>query len=742
MVILVSTPSLDFLLFPVPSAAISTPHLPQSLSLELLLLDVVCGDEDHPQEALHCPPSPPSRRRLFYNQKASTPLLPFPSLTRHPSPHTTGARPPSTNLSSPPRQAKLEVETHTPYSQHQNNNGSQSGTTGNTNQPPGQSQSQSNQPPYPLAFTTAQSDASSSFYPHTSTAHYNIGFPYPFYGPVSWIDTAPTDLLESTYSPAKQGTRYHLDVGAYGIPKRGGDVRIAGCDGRGGLPFGVWDRDLGKDRYASVLVGEDAYFVRDNAMGVADGVGGWSKLHKQVAGKVDDSSPSAMFAQHLMHYCSEEVDAATSSIHSEYSSLEEELEEELEDSLEDLTDGLDVLMILERAYEKTMKAHVKPSESPTPSTTSPACDGQNTTLEPSKPNSTHTVTPSQSAELSSSTSTQSSPYEPKPSASVKSTFTSASASTPSLSSEPTPLREGSATALVAILDHAPAPAPLSNPSNRTLQSSATASRVPSSSSSFFYPRPRVFPSSSIPMNLAAHGLGKGNEWNGKVNGNAGAGEEMRAVMRIAHLGDCMGMLIRKDEIVWRTEEMWWNFNTPLQLGPASRTKPQDAKVFTIPVQEDDILVLASDGLSDNLWDEEILDEVVRFRRSFMGSSSSTPGERILGRRTLAGMLSEALCSRARSVSERQGKRRHRPRKSSPSASSSLPSSSSMFGGVKLSSSAPETILECEEDDEVPFARRAREEGRSFSGGKMDDISVLIAVVSPAEMQSPNPATKR
>jgi hypothetical protein len=27
----------------------------------------------------------------------------------------------------------------------------------------------------------------------------------------------------------------------------------------------------------AVQIGEDAYFVRDNAMGVADGVGGWSR---------------------------------------------------------------------------------------------------------------------------------------------------------------------------------------------------------------------------------------------------------------------------------------------------------------------------------------------------------------------------------------------------------------------------------------------------------------------------------
>ena len=173
------------------------------------------------------------------------------------------------------------------------------------------------------------------------------------------------------------------------------------------------------------------------------------------------------------------------------------------------------------------------------------------------------------------------------------------------------------------------------------------------------------------------------------------------------------------------------------------------------MQADDILVLASDGLSDNLWDEDILDEVVRFKRSFMppsdssspaSSSSSSSGvakEGILGRRTLAGMLSEALCSRARAVSERRGK-----------------SSTTMRVSASAPAEGPAGILSGDED-EVPFARRAREQGRAFRGGKLDgecfgfswfcwgvcvfrldadgvlrlfwiDISVLIAVVSPVE----------
>ena len=136
------------------------------------------------------------------------------------------------------------------------------------------------------------------------------------------------------------------------------------------------------------------------------------------------------------------------------------------------------------------------------------------------------------------------------------------------------------------------------------------------------------------------------------------------------------------------------FNTPVQLGPTSSTKPHDARIFTIPVQADDILILASDGLSDNLWDADILDEVVRFRRSFMGTSASqetaTPAPSATFRRsTLAGMLSEALCSRAKRVSETRGLRKSQMEKKSAV------------------------------EADVPFARRAREQGKLFEGGKPD-----------------------
>jgi hypothetical protein len=241
------------------------------------------------------------------------------------------------------------------------------------------------------------------------------------------------------------------------------------------------------------------------------------------------------------------------------------------------------------------------------------------------------------------------------------------------------------------------------------------------------------------------------------------------------------------------------FNTPVQLGPsrATGTTPQSAgKIFSLPVQADDILVLATDGLSDNLWDDEILDEVVRFRRRYLhsssnpspsavnsanpspnlgpsrdegyesGSAGNSPSLQahsksdaaatqvplngtsmqdggVLWRRTLAGMLSEALCSRARSRATAKQGRRRRPQ----TASSALAAAS----GEQQPTGEENEV----DENEIPFARRARESGKSFpkGSGKNDgqfcaperiisdvltpllDISVVVAVISPVTSAS-------
>lgn len=124
------------------------------------------------------------------------------------------------------------------------------------------------------------------------------------------------------------------------------------------------------------------------------------------------------------------------------------------------------------------------------------------------------------------------------------------------------------------------------------------------------------------------------------------------------------------------------------------------------MQADDILILASDGMSDNCWEEDVLDEVrraveVHLPLAQKGSQTAAAehkedvGVGMLGRRTLAGMLSEALCSRARQMStQRRAEGSH------------------VREGENRKDR--EAVVE-----DLPFERRAREEGRSFRGGKCD-----------------------
>lgn len=89
-----------------------------------------------------------------------------------------------------------------------------------------------------------------------------------------------------------------LQSGAYGIPKRA--KRPADAKGKGKAvqlddgaedPLQAQIQDL-QTALLSVQVGEDAYFVRHNSLGVADGVGGW-------AGR--KGADPGLFAARLMH---------------------------------------------------------------------------------------------------------------------------------------------------------------------------------------------------------------------------------------------------------------------------------------------------------------------------------------------------------------------------------------------------------------------------------------------------------
>ncbi|KAG8901414.1 hypothetical protein FRB99_005325 [Tulasnella sp. 403] len=114
---------------------------------------------------------------------------------------------------------------------------------------------------------------------------------------------------------AKDAGGYRLEMGAYGIPKRRrqrDDHDEHDCSRQSSLaatsskstpssttaPSPPSLKEDPSWYNLAVQVGEDAYFLRPDALGVADGVGGWR--HK-------GESHSALFAKKLMHFCSWEL---------------------------------------------------------------------------------------------------------------------------------------------------------------------------------------------------------------------------------------------------------------------------------------------------------------------------------------------------------------------------------------------------------------------------------------------------
>jgi protein phosphatase PTC7 len=77
----------------------------------------------------------------------------------------------------------------------------------------------------------------------------------------------------------------------------------------------------------------------------------------------------------------------------------------------------------------------------------------------------------------------------------------------------------------------------------------------------------------------------------------------------ANLGDSGFMVLRGLEIVYRTKEQQHSFNFPYQIGTGSADKPEHSQKISVEVQPGDLIIAGTDGLWDNLFDDDILEVI-------------------------------------------------------------------------------------------------------------------------------------
>lgn len=83
----------------------------------------------------------------------------------------------------------------------------------------------------------------------------------------------------------------------------------------------------------------------------------------------------------------------------------------------------------------------------------------------------------------------------------------------------------------------------------------------------------------------------------------------RPLLYVTNIGDCKVLVIRPSEekILFGSKEQWHWFDCPMQLGTNSVDTPQKNAVLSkVDLEEDDIVLALSDGVLDNLWEQEVL----------------------------------------------------------------------------------------------------------------------------------------
>jgi protein phosphatase PTC7 len=164
-------------------------------------------------------------------------------------------------------------------------------------------------------------------------------------------------------------------------------------------------------------------------------------------------------------------------------------------------------------------------------------------------------------------------------------------------------------------------------------------------------------------------------------------EKDQRLLRIANLGDSGLLVLRENlkktsmDVVFRTKEQQHYFNCPFQLGYPEGDSALEASTSEIEIEEGDILIAATDGVLDNMFDQEIAEiTLAELQRFHQQSSHDTEHSWI--QRLAVMIASEALRN--------------------------------AFDPSRTS----------------PFQKNAQLSGyRSFTGGKVDDITVISARIS-------------
>ncbi|KAI3004897.1 hypothetical protein CBS147346_4698 [Aspergillus niger] len=212
-------------------------------------------------------------------------------------------------------------------------------------------------------------------------------------------------------------------------------------------------------------------------------------------------------------------------------------------------------------------------------------------------------------------------------------------------------------------------------------------------------------------------------------------------IELANLGDSGSVLLRLAAVHHYTVPQTHGFNTPYQLSiipPRMRAQasifggafledfPRDAAVTNLHMQHGDVLILATDGVFDNLNNQDML-KLVTSRMVLTGAWTADPDAGIRPSEDLKQLTSpEGLSSLLPTPPSSPSSDPESPKSSSPSTRQQTYTLQSLIAAT-IAGEAKLASMDMRRDG--PFAKEAQRyyPGDWYRGGKVDDISVIAVV---------------
>lgn len=247
-------------------------------------------------------------------------------------------------------------------------------------------------------------------------------------------------------------------------------------------------------------------------------------------------------------------------------------------------------------------------------------------------------------------------------------------------------------------------------------------------------------------------------------------------LRYANLGDSglFGYRAGMTKPFVRSQEQQHRWNCPFQLGHDTGDRPASAQDSTIQVQSGDIIILATDGFFDNLFNHRIMELVTQFLHEHqirldrmrawpqsVDKSKVEANAQVTSANAATAAISSVAASAARPSSPTLSSRSiaqaaptanlHTAPAAAVAASLSPSLDTAADTAATAAAATPTPALDKEtlnrlavflvesastaaadRRSETPFSQGAKKQGKRHRGGKQDDITVVVAQVLSTE----------